>query len=48
MREAFSLEAVEDLLQEMPPFDDKRQSALEKHLEEKDSQEDGSTGDKNV
>ncbi len=48
MREAFSLEAVEDLLREMPPFEDKRQSALEKRLEEKDFQEDGSTGDKNV
>jgi AP-2 complex subunit alpha len=48
MREAFSLEAVEDLLREMPPFEDKRQSTLEKRLEEKDSQEVGSTGDEKV
>lgn len=37
MREAFSLEAVEDLLREMPPFEDKRK---------KDSQE--GIGDENV
>jgi len=48
MREAFSLEAVEDLLREMPPFEDKRQSALEKRLQEKDSQEGTQSGDKNV
>jgi len=32
MREAFSPEAVEDLLREMPPFEDKRRSALELRL----------------
>jgi AP-2 complex subunit alpha len=32
MREAFSPEAVEDLLREMPPFEDKRRSALEIRL----------------
>lgn len=32
MREAFSPEAVEDLLREMPPFEDKKQSALEQRL----------------
>ena len=32
MREAFSPEAVEDLLREMPPFEDKRRSALEMRL----------------
>ena len=51
MREAFGAEAVEDLLREMPPFEDKRQSALEKRLREKESQEaavDGTTSDKNV
>lgn len=36
MREAFSPEAVEDLLREMPPFEDKRQSALEQRLREKE------------
>ena len=36
MREAFSAEAVEDLLREMPPFEDKRQSALEQRLREKE------------
>eukprot|EP00549_Striatella_unipunctata_P000558 CAMPEP_0118681924 /NCGR_PEP_ID=MMETSP0800-20121206/5207_1 /TAXON_ID=210618 ORGANISM="Striatella unipunctata, Strain CCMP2910" /NCGR_SAMPLE_ID=MMETSP0800 /ASSEMBLY_ACC=CAM_ASM_000638 /LENGTH=996 /DNA_ID=CAMNT_0006578271 /DNA_START=40 /DNA_END=3030 /DNA_ORIENTATION=- len=36
MREAFSPEAVEDLLREMPPFEDKRQSALEARLREKE------------
>jgi AP-2 complex subunit alpha len=42
---------VEDLLREMPPFEDKRQSALEKRLREKEAQEasaDGTTSDKNV
>ena len=32
MREAFSPESVEDLLREMPPFEDKRRSALEIRL----------------
>jgi len=36
MREAFSPEAVEDLLREMPPFEDKEQSALEMRLKEKE------------
>lgn len=36
MREAFNAEAVEDLLREMPPFEDKRQSALEQRLREKE------------
>lgn len=36
MREAFSPEAVEDLLREMPPFEDKKQSALEQRLKEKE------------
>ena len=36
MREAFSPEAVEDLLREMPPWEDKRQSALEMRLKEKE------------
>eukprot|EP00546_Thalassionema_frauenfeldii_P014465 CAMPEP_0178920078 /NCGR_PEP_ID=MMETSP0786-20121207/14801_1 /TAXON_ID=186022 /ORGANISM="Thalassionema frauenfeldii, Strain CCMP 1798" /LENGTH=920 /DNA_ID=CAMNT_0020594097 /DNA_START=188 /DNA_END=2947 /DNA_ORIENTATION=- len=36
MREAFSPEAVEDLLREMPPFEDRRQSALEQRLKEKE------------
>lgn len=36
MREAFSPEAVEDLLREMPPFEDKKQSALEQRLREKE------------
>mmetsp|Transcript_51734 Transcript_51734/g.155256 ORF Transcript_51734/g.155256 Transcript_51734/m.155256 type:complete len:1059 (-) Transcript_51734:280-3456(-) len=36
MREAFSPEAVEDLLREMPPFEDRRQSALEQRLREKE------------
>ena len=35
MREAFSLEAVEDLLREMPPFEEKKTSALEQMLKEK-------------
>merc|ERR1712238_352995 len=39
MREAFSPEAVEDLLREMPPFEDKRQSALEMRLKEKEGEE---------
>lgn len=34
MREAFSPEAVEDLLREMPPFEDKKLSALEQRLRE--------------
>lgn len=36
MREAFSPEAVEDLLREMPPFEDRRQSALEQRLKERE------------
>ena len=36
MREAFSPEAVEDLLREIPPFEDKRQSALESRLRVKE------------
>eukprot|EP00980_Cylindrotheca_fusiformis_P006242 scaffold1336_cov158-Cylindrotheca_fusiformis.AAC.4 len=36
MREAFNPEAVEDLLREMPPFEDKKQSALEQRLREKE------------
>jgi len=44
MREAFSPEAVEDLLREMPPFEDKKQSALEMRLREKEQE----TKDKNV
>ena len=36
MREAFSPEAVEDLLREMPPFEDRKQSALEQRLKEKE------------
>lgn len=36
MREAFSPEAVEDLLREMPPFEDNKQSALEQRLREKE------------
>jgi AP-2 complex subunit alpha len=36
MREAFSPEAVEDLLREMPPFEEKKQSALEQRLREKE------------
>lgn len=36
MREAFSPEAVEDLLREMPPFEDNKQSALEQRLKEKE------------
>mmetsp|Transcript_20307 Transcript_20307/g.46068 ORF Transcript_20307/g.46068 Transcript_20307/m.46068 type:complete len:985 (-) Transcript_20307:533-3487(-) len=44
MREAFSPEAVEDLLREMPPFEDKKQSALEMRLREKEQE----TNDKNV
>ncbi|KAL3826811.1 hypothetical protein ACHAXA_000637 [Cyclostephanos tholiformis] len=34
MREAFSPESIEDLLREMPPFEDKRRSALEVRLME--------------
>lgn len=36
MREAFSPEAVEDLLREMPPFEDNKRSALEQRLREKE------------
>eukprot|EP00542_Grammatophora_oceanica_P017566 CAMPEP_0194033578 /NCGR_PEP_ID=MMETSP0009_2-20130614/6215_1 /TAXON_ID=210454 /ORGANISM="Grammatophora oceanica, Strain CCMP 410" /LENGTH=1000 /DNA_ID=CAMNT_0038674293 /DNA_START=103 /DNA_END=3105 /DNA_ORIENTATION=+ len=36
MREAFSPEAVEDLLREMPPFEDRRASALEERLRQKE------------
>ena len=36
MRESFSPEAVEDLLREMPPFEDRKQSALEQRLREKE------------
>ena len=36
MREAFSPEAVEDLLREMPPFEDTKTSALEQRLREKE------------
>mmetsp|Transcript_2357 Transcript_2357/g.2847 ORF Transcript_2357/g.2847 Transcript_2357/m.2847 type:complete len:980 (+) Transcript_2357:121-3060(+) len=36
MREAFSPEAVEDLLREMPPFEDRKQSALEQRLKERE------------
>lgn len=39
MREAFSPEAVEDLLREMPPFEDKKQSALEQRLREKEGED---------
>lgn len=38
MREAFSPEAVEDLLREMPPFEEKKQSALEIRLKEKEGE----------
>jgi AP-2 complex subunit alpha len=36
MREAFRPETVEDLLREMPPFEDKKTSALEQRLREKE------------
>lgn len=39
MREAFSLEAVEDLLREMPPFEEKKTSALEQRLKEKEGED---------
>jgi AP-2 complex subunit alpha len=39
MRESFSPEAVEDLLREMPPFEDKKQSALEQRLREKEGED---------
>jgi len=39
MREAFSPEAVEDLLREMPPFEDNKTSALEQRLREKEGSE---------
>mmetsp|Transcript_3615 Transcript_3615/g.4535 ORF Transcript_3615/g.4535 Transcript_3615/m.4535 type:complete len:1048 (+) Transcript_3615:78-3221(+) len=38
MREAFDPEAVEDLLREMPPFEDRRQSALEMRLREREGE----------
>jgi AP-2 complex subunit alpha len=38
MREAFRPETVEDLLREMPPFEDKRRSALELRLLEKEGE----------
>ena len=37
MREAFSPEAVEDLLREMPPFEDHDESALEIRLKDKEN-----------
>lgn len=42
MRVAFSPESVEDLLREMPPFEDK-QSSLDKHVDSS-----GASGDKNI
>lgn len=39
MRESFSPEAVEDLLREMPPFEEKRQSALELRLKEREGED---------
>jgi AP-2 complex subunit alpha len=39
MREAFTPEAVEDLLREMPPFEDNKTSALEERLREKEGEE---------
>ena len=39
MREAFTPEAVEDLLREMPPFEDRRQSALEQRLKEREGED---------
>eukprot|EP00560_Eucampia_antarctica_P002571 CAMPEP_0197841920 /NCGR_PEP_ID=MMETSP1437-20131217/46445_1 /TAXON_ID=49252 ORGANISM="Eucampia antarctica, Strain CCMP1452" /NCGR_SAMPLE_ID=MMETSP1437 /ASSEMBLY_ACC=CAM_ASM_001096 /LENGTH=997 /DNA_ID=CAMNT_0043451731 /DNA_START=50 /DNA_END=3043 /DNA_ORIENTATION=+ len=39
MRESFSPEAVEDLLREMPPFEERRQSALELRLKEKEGED---------
>lgn len=36
MREEFPAESVEDLLREMPPFEDNKQSALEQRLREKE------------
>lgn len=39
MREAFSPEAVEDLLREMPPFEDNKQSALEQRLRETEGED---------
>jgi AP-2 complex subunit alpha len=38
MREAFTPETVEDLLREMPPFEDNKQSALEQRLREKEGE----------
>ena len=39
MREAFNPEAVEDLLREMPPFEDRRKSALEQRLRETEGED---------
>lgn len=39
MREAFSPEAVEDLLREMPPFEEKEETALEMRLKEKEGED---------
>lgn len=39
MREAFSPETVEDLLREMPPFEDNKTSALEARLKEKEGED---------
>jgi AP-2 complex subunit alpha len=39
MRESFSPEAVEDLLREMPPFEDNKTSALEQRLREKEGED---------
>ncbi len=39
MREAFSPEAVEDLLREMPPFEDKEQTGLEMRLKEQEGED---------
>lgn len=38
MREAFSPESVEDLLREMPPYEDNKASALEQRLREKEGE----------
>lgn len=39
MRESFGPETVEDLLREMPPFEDKKKSALEQRLREKEGED---------
>jgi AP-2 complex subunit alpha len=39
MREAFDAETVEDLLREMPPFEESRQSALETRLREQEGED---------